>query len=121
MGASNLGVLHLYRATAGGLDPAITGRVDHTTEIGAAQRKRPNTRFVLYDHTFGADRAWFRFTLTCNDMDTGETRARVYTQVYRAESGKLAETWLMLQELGTESSDSVAQEHWTSTPPNSHS
>jgi hypothetical protein len=38
-------------------------------------------------------------------------------QVYRPEDGKLAETWLLLQPLGSSCTDGVAQEHWTSPPP----
>jgi hypothetical protein len=38
-------------------------------------------------------------------------------QVYRIESGKLAETWLMFQPLGSAWTDAVGQEHWTSAPP----
>lgn len=38
-------------------------------------------------------------------------------QSYRIEAGKLAETWLVLQPLGSAWSDAVAQEHWTNQPP----
>jgi hypothetical protein len=38
-------------------------------------------------------------------------------QSYRIEAGKLAETWLVLQPLGSTWTDAVAQEHWTSPPP----
>jgi hypothetical protein len=38
-------------------------------------------------------------------------------QVSRIEGGKLAETWLMLQPLGSAWTDTLAQEHWTSPPP----
>ena len=68
----------------------------------------------MYDHTFEGDRACFRFTLKWTDSKTGETRT---LQVYRIETGKLAETWLMFQPLGSAWTDSVAQEHWTSPPP----
>ncbi len=33
---------------------------DYATEIAAAQRDRPNTRFVVYEHELAGDRAWFR-------------------------------------------------------------
>jgi hypothetical protein len=52
----------------------------------------------VYDHTFEGDRACFRFTLKWTDSKTGETRT---LQVYRIETGKLAETWLMFQPLGS--------------------
>jgi hypothetical protein len=37
-------------------------------------------------------------------------------QSYRTEDGKLAETWLSMQPLGSTWAD-VPQEHWTSAPP----
>ena len=82
-----------------------------------ARQERPDTRFVVYDHTFEGDRAWFRFTLKFTDPKTDETRTRAGMQVYRIEAGKLAETWLMLLQPGSTWPDAVAQEHWTSPPP----
>jgi hypothetical protein len=38
-------------------------------------------------------------------------------QSYRIEAGKLAETWLILQPLGSAWPDTKAKEHWTSEPP----
>lgn len=35
-------------------------------------------------------------------------------QLYRAEDGKLTETWLTPLPLGTAWPDAVAKEHWTS-------
>jgi hypothetical protein len=87
---------------------------DYATEIAAAQRERPNTRFVVYEHAFAGDRAWFRFNLTWTDASTGETRTRAGMQLYRIEAGKLAETWLTLLKLGSAWPDAVGQEHWTS-------
>jgi hypothetical protein len=98
-------------------DEAGTRRVtpsDYALEITAAQRDRPNTRFVVYDHVLGADRAWFRFTLKWDDAASGEKRTRAGMQVYRIEDGKLAETWLTLLGLGSSWPDAVAQERWTS-------
>jgi len=46
-----------------------------------------------------------------------DTHSRAGMQSYRIEGGKLAETWLMLQPLGSVWTDAVAQEHWTSPPP----
>ena len=89
----------------------------YAAEIATARRERPHTRFVVYEHTFSGDRAWYRFTLSWTDADTGETRTRAGMQLYRIEAGKLAETWLTLLPLGTEWPDEVAQETWTSTPP----
>ncbi len=74
-------------------------------------------KIVVSDHTFEGDRAWFRFTMKWTDLKTGETRTRAGMQVYRIEAGKLAETWVMYQPLGSVWTDPVAQEHWTSAPP----
>ena len=41
-------------------------------------------------------------------------------QSYRTEDGKLAETWIVLQPLGSAWPDAVAQERWTSPPPQSN-
>jgi hypothetical protein len=38
-------------------------------------------------------------------------------QSYRIEAGKLVETWLILQPLGSAWPDAIAQKHWTSPPP----
>jgi len=97
-------------------DRAVT-REAYEKEIAKARQERPHTRFVVYDHTFDGDRAWFRFTLKWTDPNTGEMRTRAGMQVYRIEAGKLAETWLMLLQPGSAWTDAVAQEHWTSPPP----
>jgi len=85
-------------------DESGTRRVtpeEYATEIATAQRDRPNTRFVVYDHEITEDRAWFRFTLMWTDASTGETRTRAGMQVYRIEQDKLAETWLTLLAVGS--------------------
>jgi SnoaL-like domain len=69
---------------------------DYAAEISKTRGERQCTRFVVYDHSFEGDRAWFRFTLKWTDPKTGETRTRAGTQIHRIEAGKLAETWLML-------------------------
>ena len=97
-------------------DRTVT-REAYATEITATRQERPNLRFVVYDHSFADDRAWFRFTLKWTDTKTGESRTRAGMQLYRIEANKLAETWLMLQPLGSTWNDTVAQEHWTSPPP----
>jgi hypothetical protein len=86
----------------------------YASEIAAAQRERPNTRFVVYDHEIAEDRAWFRFTLMWNDASTGEKRTRAGTQEYRIEAGKLAETWLTLLSVGSAWPDVARQERRTS-------
>jgi hypothetical protein len=57
------------------------------------------------------------FTLTWTDATTGETRTRAGMQVQRIEGSRLAETWLMLDKLGSKWPDAVGQEHWTSKRP----
>jgi len=81
------------------------------------RKERPGIRVVVYDHSFAGDRAWFRFAFKWPDPKTGKPRSKAGMQSYRIEGGKLAETWLMLQPLGSAWSDTVAQEHWTSPPP----
>jgi hypothetical protein len=89
----------------------------YAAEIAATRKERPGIRVIVYDHSFAGDRAWFRFAFKWPDPTTGEPRSRAGIQSYRIEGGKLAETWLILQPLGSAWSDAVAQEHWTSPPP----
>jgi hypothetical protein len=56
---------------------------------------------------------WFN-----NDPAAGKYSRRAGMQSYRIEDGKLVETWITLRPLGTTWTDAVAQEHWTSAPPN---
>jgi len=58
---------------------------DYASEIAAAQRERPNTRFVVYDHDIATDRAWYRLTLMWNDVSTGLKRTRAGMPAYRIE------------------------------------
>ena len=97
-------------------DRTVT-REAYAAEIAHTRQKRPNLRFVVCDHSFEGDRAWFRFTLKWTDPTTNETRTRAGMQVYRIEAGKLAETWLMFSQPGSAWTDAVAQEHWTSPQP----
>jgi hypothetical protein len=61
--------------------------------------------------------AWFRFAFKWTDPKTVEPRSRAGMQSYRIEGGKLVETWLSMQPLGSAWPDVVAQEHWTSSVP----
>jgi len=79
--------------------------------------QRPGIRVAVYDHMFVGNRAWFRFTFSWRDPNTGEPLTQAGMQSYRIESGKLAETWIVLQPVGSAWPDVVAQEHWTSPPP----
>src|SRR5271170_2805975 len=89
----------------------------YAAEIARTRQERPDIRVVVYDHSFEGNRAWFRFAFKWTDPKTGEPRSRAGMQSYRIEGGKLAETWLILQPLGSAWPDTVAQEHWTSPRP----
>ena len=97
-------------------DRTVT-REAYAAEIAALRLERPDIRVVVYDHAFEANRAWFRFAFKWTDPSSGEPRSRAGFQSYRVESGKLAETWVMLLPLGSAWNDSAAQQHWTSPPP----
>ncbi len=71
-------------------------REAYAAEITKTRHDRPQLQFVVYDHAFQGDRAWFRFTLKWPDPQSGETRTRAGMQVYRVDDGKLAETWPIL-------------------------
>jgi hypothetical protein len=93
-------------------DRTIT-REAYAAEIAKVQSDRPGIRVVVYDHSFQGNRAWFRFAFKWNDPTTGEPRSRAGMQSYRTENGKLVETWLSMQPLGSAWTDH-AQETWTS-------
>jgi hypothetical protein len=95
----------------------IVTREAYSAEIADMRKKRPGLRIVVYDHSFVADRAWFRFAFRWNDPKTGDHRSQAGMQAYRIANGKLAETWLQLSPVGSLWSDAVAQTHWTSPPP----
>ncbi len=96
-------------------DRTVT-REAYAAEIAKIREERPDIRVVVYDHLFNGDRAWFRFAFKWTDPKTGEPRSRAGMQSYRIEAGKLAETWLALQPLGSAWAD-APQAHWTSPPP----
>jgi hypothetical protein len=95
-------------------DRTVT-REAYTAEIAQIKIERPDIQVVVYDHGFQADRAWFRFAFKWTDLKTGEPRSRAGMQSYRIEGGKLAETWLAMQPLGSAWTD-APQAHWTSAP-----
>jgi hypothetical protein len=70
-------------------------------EIAQIQKARPGIRVVVYDHSFDENRAWFRFAFKWTDVATGEGRSRAGIQSYRIKTGKLVETWLGMQPLGS--------------------
>ena len=97
-------------------DRTVT-RIEYAAEIEQVHKERPGIRVVVYDHAFEGDRAWFRFAFKWTDPKTGELRSMAGFQSYRIEGGKLAETWVSLQPLGSAWPDPIAQEHWTTTRP----
>ncbi len=105
---------HYVRHDEGG-DRTVT-REAYAAEIAAVKKERPDIRVVVYDHSFGDDRAWFRFAFKWTDTATGEPRSRAGMQSYRTEAGKLVETWLSMQPLGS-SWAGKPQERWTSRQP----
>ena len=99
-------------------DRTVT-RGAYAAELMNVHRQRPGIRVLVYDHSFVDNRAWFRFSFKWNDQETGDPQSQAGMQVYRIEAGKLAETWVTVQPLGSGWSDEIAQEHWTSEPPTS--
>jgi len=97
-------------------DRTVT-REAYAAEIAKSREDRPGIRIVVYDHCFQGNRAWFRFAATWTDTKTGEVRSRAGMQSYRIEEGKLVETWVSMQPLGSAWTD-TPQEHWTSPPHN---
>jgi SnoaL-like domain len=83
-------------------------------KIRAGAARHPGRRV---HHALEGNRAWFRFAFKWTDSKTGQLRSRAGMQSYRTEGGKLVETWLSMQPLGSAWSDAAAQEHWTSPPP----
>jgi hypothetical protein len=99
-------------------DDRTVTREAYIAELAKIREERPGIRVVVYDHAFTADGAWFRFAFKWADPKTGEARSRAGFQSYRIEEGKLVETWIAMQPMGSSWKDAVAQEHWTSPPPN---
>jgi SnoaL-like domain len=98
-------------------DRTVT-RDAYAAELMRLRDDRPDVRIIVYDHLLQGNRAWYRFTMRWTDLASGEVRTRAGLQAYRIENGKLAETWVTLQPLGSAWSDAVAQVSWTSPPPN---
>jgi hypothetical protein len=98
-------------------DRTVT-REAYAAELKRLREERPDVRIIVYDHLLQANRAWYRFTMRWTDQASGEIRTRAGLQAYRIEIGKLAETWVTLQPVGSAWSDKVAQANWTSPPPN---
>jgi hypothetical protein len=90
-------------------DRTVT-RDEYTAELKAVHRDRPDMRVVVFDHSFTADRAWFRFSFVWTDKR--EVQSRAGMQSYRIEDGKLAETWVTMLALGATWAD-APQPTWT--------
>lgn len=88
-------------------------REAYLEEIAKIRQERPDIRVVVYDHAFQGTRAWFRFAFKWTDTASGELRSRAGMQSYRVEDGKLVETWLSMQPLGSAWPDAIAQDRWT--------
>lgn len=95
-------------------DRTVT-RDAYAAEIRQVHKARPGIRVVVYDHAFVGDRAWFRFAFKWIDPETREPRSQAGFQSYRTEGGKLVETWVTLQPLGSAWPDVFAQKSWTSS------
>ncbi len=54
-------------------DRTVT-REAYAAELASIHRERPGIRVVVYDHSFTADRAWFRFSFRWTAPRTGEPR-----------------------------------------------
>ncbi|MGE0213574.1 MAG: nuclear transport factor 2 family protein [Parvibaculaceae bacterium] len=93
-------------------DRTVT-REAYEAELATIHKNRPGIRVAVYDHSFTADRAWFRFSFQWPDPKTGEKQSRAGMQSYRIdEDGKLAETWITMLGLGTTWPDQP-QASWT--------
>ncbi|MGJ4944923.1 ester cyclase [Bradyrhizobium sp. HKCCYLS1011] len=97
-------------------DRTVT-REAYAAELAKLRQARPDIRIIVYDHAFHGNRAWYRFTMRWTDQGEGKICTRAGLQSYRIENGKLAETWVTLQPIGSVWSDPQAQERWTSPPP----
>src|SRR5215831_6040597 len=57
-------------------DRTVT-REAYASEIAQIHKDRPGIRVVVYDHTFDATRAWFRFAFKWSDPKTRRAAAPV--------------------------------------------
>jgi len=94
----------------------VVTREAYAAELAKLKEDRPDVRILVYDHALLIEAAWYRFTMAWTDRQTGDKRSRAGLQSYRIEDGLLAETWVILQPLGSAWNDAQAQETWTSAP-----
>jgi hypothetical protein len=95
---------HYIRNDANGR--RIVDRDTYLGEVRAIHAQRPDIRVIVFDHDIGFDRAWFRFMFRWTDGE-GKIITRAGMQCYRLEDGRLAETWIAMQPVGSV---------WTGTP-----
>ena len=90
----------------------------YAAELTKMKADRPDVRVAVYDHLFAGNRAWFRFTFRwpARSQD-GEALTQAGMQSYRIENGKLAETWITLQPLGSAWPDPRRARRSTVPPP----
>jgi hypothetical protein len=86
-------------------------REEYLEEMKGIHAQRRDIRVVVFDHDFGNDRAWFRFMFRWTDSE-GKTVTRAGMQSYRTEGGRIAETWIAMQPLGSVWDDEP-QPAWT--------
>ncbi|MGL6209615.1 MAG: ester cyclase, partial [Paracoccaceae bacterium] len=86
-------------------------REEYLAEMQAIHTQRPDIRVVVFDHDLGTDRAWFRFMFRWTDIN-GDIVTRAGMQVYRIENGRIAETWIAMQPIGSAWPDDP-QTAWT--------
>ena len=80
----------------------IVSRNEYATEIQQIREVLPDIQFLIHDRSIDADKVWIRYTLSYTDPKTDKKVNQKGMQVYPIEQGKLAETWLVLQEEGKE-------------------
>ncbi len=91
----------------------VVTREAYAAELASLRAARPDICILVYDHAFQTDRAWYRFTMRWTDSATRVVMTRAGFQSYRIEGGKLAETWVTLQPIGSAWRDPIAQPDWT--------
>jgi len=65
----------------------------YALEIAALRQRFPDLRFTLHDRVIQNNMIWSRWSWRGTEATTGKAVTRSAIQIYRLESGKLAETW----------------------------
>jgi len=69
----------------------------YAAEISSVRRALPGVHFLVHDCTAAGDRLWVRWTMVGAVAATGDTMRRMGLQGYRLESGRLVETWMLME------------------------